>query len=302
MPVPTKTVGLIGLGNMGSNVARVLRSNGYSIVAYNKGADSYAQFAGDNGIYLSKDINDFAGKLHESEGPARIWVMIPGGKATNAVMSDLSAILRKDDIVMDASNSMYTDSIANYGVLRQKGIRYLDVGCAGGPDDLLKGVALMVGGDRAAFDGSKDIFSAVCGSGTYGYTGGKGSGHMAKLVHNTVFYGIFPVYSEGVELLLKMKEANPGLDATETIRLLANSPPINTGIMGAISATVKSGVLPDGPAPKIGISQMVEEGVKTAAEIGVSMSITNAILAGYGTMSEASRKIYGAAKRKLTGH
>ena len=42
------------------------------------------------------------------------------------------------DIVIDASNSAYTDSIANCGLMGQNGISYLDVGCAGGPDDLLK--------------------------------------------------------------------------------------------------------------------------------------------------------------------
>ena len=302
MPAQAKRVGIIGLGSMGSNVARLLLAKNYPLVVYNKASDKYAPFQELDSVHLSKDLGDFARKLGESEGPSRAWIMVPGGAVTNGLVKELSALLKKGDIVIDASNSMYADSIANYNLLSKKGISYLDVGCAGGPDDLLNGVSLMVGGDRAAFDNAKDIFGIVCGSGTYGYLGPSGSGQMAKLVHNTIFYGIFPVYSEGIELLLGMKKENPGLDTDEALRLLSKSPPITTGIMEAISATIRSGNLPDGPAPTIGVSTMVESGAAKAGELGVSLSITRNILAGYSAMSEASRKIYGAAKKKLTGH
>jgi 6-phosphogluconate dehydrogenase len=302
MAASPKQVGIIGLGSMGSNVARLLLAKNYPLVVYNKASDKYSPFQELDNVYLSKDLKDFARKLDESESPARVWIMVPGGTVTNGLVKELSALLKKGDIVIDASNSMYGDSIANYNLLKKKGISYLDVGCAGGPDDLLKGVSLMVGGDRAAFDETNDIFTIVCGSGTYGYLGPTGSGQMAKLVHNTIFYGIFPVYSEGIELLLRMKKENPGLDTDEALRLLSKSPPITTGIMEAIAATVKAGSLPDGPAPTIGVSTMVESGTAKAQELGVTLNITRNILAGYSAMSETTRKIYGAAKKKLTGH
>ncbi len=302
MSTSTKPVGIIGLGSMGGNVAKLLIAKNYPLVLYNKATDKYTPFQGIKGVHLSKDLKEFARKLGESEGPARVWLMVPGGPVTNDLVKELATLLRKNDIVIDASNSLYTDSIMNNNVMAKKGIFYLDVGCAGGPDDLLKGVALMVGGDKAAFEQARDIFSVVCGSGTYGYVGPSGAGQMAKLVHNTIFYGIFPVYSEGIEFLLKMKAESPGLDIDEALRLLSQSPPITTGIMEAISATLKNGKLADGEAPKIGISSMVESGTAKAAELGVSLSITRAILAGYATMSANARKIYGSAKRKLTGH
>jgi 6-phosphogluconate dehydrogenase len=302
MPNQTKRAGIIGLGSMGANVARRLLENKYELVLYNKTTDKYAPFQGVDGVHLSKDLKGFARRLGESAEPPLVWVMVPGGSVTNGVVRELAQLLKKGSIVIDASNSLYTDSIANHEALKRRGVSYLDVGCAGGPDDLLKGVSLMVGGEREAYDQAEALLKAVCGSGTYGYLGPSGSGHMAKLVHNIVFYGIFPVFSEGMELLLKLKGESPGLDTDEAFRLLAKSPPITDGIMKAISDTIRNGKLPEGEAQTIGISSMVASGTQKAEELEVSLSIIRAILAGYPTMSKDSKRIYGAAKKKLTGH
>ncbi len=298
----SKEIGLIGLGNMGTNIAKMLQGSGYSLVLYDRTAGRYPVFEGKEQVYASKSMQDFANKLKQSAGSSIVWMMVPPGDATNGIASELSKILRKNDIVIDASNSLYTDSIANYNRFKASGISYLDVGCAGGPEDLLHGVSLMVGGDRQAFDIAEDIFRVVSGKGTYGYIGGTGSGHMAKLVHNGIFYGIFPVYSEGMELLMKFRDEQQGagFDMKEALRLLSSCPPITTGIMRAVSAAINEGQLPD--AAQIKISEMVEWEIKQAKNKGVSLSITNMILSGYPTISDTSRRIYARAKRLLTGH
>ena len=186
-------------------------------------------------------------------------------------------------------------------MLKAKGISYLDVGCAGGPDDLMNGVSLMVGGDREAFDKAGDVLKAVSGKGTHGYVGTSGSGHMTKLVHNGIFYGIFPVYAEGIELLLKLKDEEKNFDTKEALRLLKSAPPISTGIMSAIDEAYSKGGFSD-EVPQMKISEMVKWETERARRVGVSLGITNSILAGYASMSDASKKIYSSAKRILTGH
>ena len=298
-----KTVGLIGLGSMGSNIAERLHSNGYALVLYDRTIDKSDSFKSMDKTVISKDMEDFAGKIKQQEGSSTVWIMVPGGAPTNALVSELGGLLRKGDVVIDASNSMYTDSVSNYNVLKEKGIFYLDVGCAGGPQDLLKGVALMVGGDKGAFEKTKDIFRAVSGNGTYGYVGRSGSGHITKLVHNLTFYGIFPIYAESIELLLSMKEKEPDkeLNANEALRLLASSPPITTDIMNAIASTYSNGTM-QGDAPQLKISGMVKQGMDTASNLGVSLDATNAVLNVYKSMSEKSRIIYSSAKKIITGH
>lgn len=301
MSTSQKKVGLIGLGDMGKNIAKSLNAADYSIVVYDRSMDKYANFKGMANVSPSKDMAEFAQKLGEN-GNAAVWIMVPAGPATNSLVAELSMLLRQNDIVIDGSNSAYTDSIENYKKLKEKGISYLDVGCAGGPTDLQSGVALMVGGDRPAFESAEDIFRTVSGKGTYGYVGQSGSGHITKMIHNGIFYGIFPVYAEGIELLLSMKEKeNPSLDIKEAMRLLKSSPPITTDIISAMSDVVSENKLPK-DAPEIKVSEIIKWEEKKASELGVGFKITGAVLAGYSSMSEMSRKIYGAAKKIITGH
>lgn len=299
MPQQTKRVGLIGLGNMGKNIAARLHQNGYSLVIFNKTKDAYDFVKDWKSVQLADEIGDFAKKIRTEGGEAIIWMMIPGGEATNNMVSRLSDLLAKNDIVIDASNSIYPDSIANYERLKGRGICYLDVGCAGGPEDLLNGVALMVGGDKIAFENANDVFRSVAGNGTYGYIGKSGSGHMTKLVHNGIFYGIFPIYAEGVELLQKMRGKE--FDMDEALRLLRASPPINNGIMTAIKNSMNDKEAQK-DAPQIKVSDMINWEAGQAEKFGVSFSITRAVLSGYSSMSEGSRRIYAAAKRIITGH
>lgn len=300
MAVVSKEIGIIGVGSMGGNIAERLHGNGYSLVLYNNEKERYERFKGRDKVYLSSDLKDFANRLRASPASSTVWIMVPGGEVTNALVAELSGLLRSGDTVIDGSNSKYPDSISNYNRLKSRGISYLDVGCAGGPGDLLEGVSLMVGGDRPAFESAREVFRVVSGSGTYGYVGESGSGQMTKLIHNGIFYGIFPVYAEGIELLQKASEQKD-FDMPEALRLLSASPPITTGIMQAISSAMNDGKLPN-PAPEIKISSMVNWEAEHAKQMGVSLSITRAILAGYATMSDKSKKIYAAAKEILTGH
>lgn len=299
----TKQVGLIGLGSMGKNIAERLHDSGYSLVLYNRTESRYAPFRNMESVYLSTDVQDFANRIGSASKGNIVWVMVPGGFVTNNLMHGLSALLRKNNIVIDASNSIYTDSIANYNVLKAKGISYLDVGCAGGPEDVLKGVSLMVGGDRLAFERAEEILKVISGNGAYGYLGDSGSGHMVKLIHNLIFYGLFPIYAEGTELLLKMNAEKPdgSFNIEEALRLMKLSPPITTDIMEAISTAIVKGQIPS-TAPQPKLSDMVKFGEREAEKLGVSFSVTKAIFAAYDLMSEESRKIYAAAKLIITGH
>ena len=298
-----KKIGIIGLGNMGRPIAETLLGHGYSVFLYDPTASKYDPFRGKEGAVLSESVDDLTRKLHEGGEKAIVWSMIPGGEPTNTLVSKLSSLLSGGDTVIDASNSIYTDSIANYGVLKGKGVFYLDVGCGGGPEDMGKGVSLMVGGDREAFDLAEDIFEVVAGEGSFGYVGGSGAGHMTKTVHNVIFYGIFPVYAEGIDMLARLKESFPGvrLDLDEAVRLLSAAPPINAGIMKSIRDTEKEWGAP-GKDVEIHVSEMVRIGISGARACGATLYITKAILGGYQFMAGHPKRIYALAKRRLTGH
>jgi len=280
----TKEIGIIGLGPMGYNMATVLHNNGYSLALYNRTREKVSAFESMENVYVATDKADLVNKLRSSQNGVTILAMVPGGKVTNELMGELSLMMRKDDIVIDGSNSYVEDSLANYKKLKEKGIFYLDVGCGGGPEDILKGFTLMVGGDKEAYELSKDVFEALCGDRTYGYVGPAGSGQTAKGWHNVDFYAQFAVFAETASALLEMKKQNPLLDLNEVLRLHAASPPITVDIPTAIYNAINEGKLPN-EAPQIKVSAMVMHVIDVAKEAGVHLPIIMSIFEKYGSMS-----------------
>ena len=125
-----REIGLIGLGDMGSKIAERLQGSGYSLVLYNRSQEKYSGFAGKDNVRSSSNLDEFVSMLRKDDGEIVVWSMLPGGEVTNAMMLELSSRLRRHDIIIDASNSVYDDSIRNARILGEKSISYLDVGLA----------------------------------------------------------------------------------------------------------------------------------------------------------------------------
>jgi 6-phosphogluconate dehydrogenase len=147
----------------------------------------------------------------------------------------------------------------------------------------------------------ENIFRDLAGEkGTYGYVGGAGWGHRVKLIHNGIFYGVFPIYAEGIELLFKMGEKDKSANLNEACRLLAKSQVINGEILDTISKMPK---LPQtAEIPEVKVSEMVKWEVKKAKEINVSLSTTEKVIDGYKMLSESAKRILSETKKIITGH
>lgn len=296
----TKEVGVIGLGAMGSKVALRLSNSGFPLVVWNRESSAYADFENHREIQISSSIQDFANRLSVSPEPSIVWVQVKQDEATMEVVAQLSTTLKKGDIVIDASNSKYTNSIQNYNVLKAKGISYLDVGCAGGPDDIPKGVSLMVGGDKAAFNKVEPVLKVIAGDRTYRYIGPAGTGHAAKLVHNEIFYAEYAIRAEQIDNLNDLMTRLGG-NTVAALETYEKAPPVTDGIFTAMIATVKGGQpAPDPPTQKI--STMVTWGFEEASQRGVKLEITRAVLGLYGSMTKWAKWLFDESKRKLTGH
>jgi 6-phosphogluconate dehydrogenase len=132
------------------------------------------------------------------------------------------------DILIDGGNSFYKDDIRRARTLREKGIRYVDVGTSGGVWGLERGYCLMIGGDGETVTHLDPIFACLApGLGKiertpgrerrdprpehgYVHCGPAGSGHFAKMIHNGIEYGLMQAYAEGFDILRnKSSEALP---------------------------------------------------------------------------------------------
>ena len=102
-----------------------------------------------------------------STKPRAVWVMLPAGAITHDTIVELSGLLEAGDILIDGGNSYFHDDVAHAEMLREKGIRYLDVGTSGGVWGLERGYCMMIGGDKDAADHLDPIFAALApGRGT----------------------------------------------------------------------------------------------------------------------------------------
>jgi 6-phosphogluconate dehydrogenase len=138
-------------------------------------------------------------------GERIVWVMVPAGAVTRAVVDELAGLLTAGDLVIDGGNSYYVDDAVHAGALAAEGVHYLDVGVSGGVWGLENGYGLMVGGDAADVERAMPIFDALRPEGPrdegFVHAGAIGAGHYAKMVHNGIEYGLMQAYAEGYELL-----------------------------------------------------------------------------------------------------
>jgi 6-phosphogluconate dehydrogenase len=210
------TLGIIGLGRMGAGISRRLMRDGHKTVVFDLNAETVAGLAKD-GAHGAKSVEDLVGALGAS--PRAVWVMLPSGKITENQVEQLGKLLGKNDIIIDGGNSFYKDDIRRAKALREKGIRYVDVGTSGGVWGLERGYCMMIGGDKDAVDHLDPIFATLApGIGNvprtpgrnglderaehgYIHAGPSGAGHFVKMVHNGIEYGLMQAYGEGFDIL-----------------------------------------------------------------------------------------------------
>ncbi|SDB88757.1 6-phosphogluconate dehydrogenase (decarboxylating) [Sanguibacter gelidistatuariae] len=186
-------VGLVGLGKMGANMRTRLRAHDIEVIGFDR----------DPELTDVPSLEELVAGL--PAGERFVWVMVPAGDVTNAVVTELGSLLVAGDTVIDGGNSHYVQDAPRAAALAETGIGYLDAGVSGGVWGLENGYGLMVGGDPELVARAMPIFDALRPDGPreegFVHAGAVGAGHYAKMVHNGIEYGLMQAYAEGFELL-----------------------------------------------------------------------------------------------------
>ena len=192
-------IGMIGLGRMGANMTQRLIAGGHAVVAYDRDTAAIAASAS-GGASAAASVADLVARLAT---PRAVWIMLPAGAVTDAVIDELAGILSAGDAIIDGGNANYKDTVRRAAMLESHGIHLLDAGTSGGIWGLVEGYSLMVGGDPEAFRRLEPIFQTLAPAEDKGYShvGPTGAGHFTKMVHNGVEYALMQAYAEGFELL-----------------------------------------------------------------------------------------------------
>lgn len=191
-------VGLIGLGKMGLNLGQNLLEHQHEVIAFDLNAEAVEEMKG-YGAAAASSLQELVAQL---PSPKLVWLMIPHMVVDN-VMEELIPLLSSGDIVIEAGNSHYKESIARYNRLKEHGIHFMDVGTSGGMAGARHGACYMIGGDREAWEHVEPLFRDTSVENGYLYAGRAGSGHFLKMVHNGIEYGMMAAIGEGFEVLDK---------------------------------------------------------------------------------------------------
>ncbi|HOJ85748.1 MAG TPA: decarboxylating 6-phosphogluconate dehydrogenase [Elusimicrobiales bacterium] len=194
-----KSILILGLGRMGSGIAKRLSLKGFKTYVYDRHYEKAVEISRKyKNIIPLKELQDFKIK---AKGKKIIWIMLPHGDVTQTYIEKSRYILSKGDIIIDGGNSKWEDSKKNYRNLKKSGINFLDAGVSGGIWGERNGYCIMVGGDKEVFEYCEDYFKALSTNKGYLYCGDCGSGHFVKMVHNGIEYAMMQAYAEGFELI-----------------------------------------------------------------------------------------------------
>ncbi|MFB3164978.1 decarboxylating NADP(+)-dependent phosphogluconate dehydrogenase [Neobacillus sp. 179-J 1A1 HS] len=199
------TIGVVGLGVMGSNIALNMANKGEHVAVYNYTRDLTDQLVEKlDGQSISPyyEVQDFVQSL---ETPRKVFVMVTAGKAIDSVISSLLPHLEEGDVIMDGGNSHYEDTERRYDELKSKGIGYLGIGISGGEVGALEGPSIMPGGDSAVYEKAAPILTKIAAqvdnTPCCAYMGPKGAGHFVKMVHNGIEYADMQLIAEAYTFL-----------------------------------------------------------------------------------------------------
>ena len=173
-------LGFIGLGKMGGPMARNLLKAGFRVVVHDISEPPVKELVAAG----ATSADSPAEVARESEV---VWIMVHSDYVPDVLMGD-DGVLKgaaSGTVVVDGGNCDPAVSRRHSAASDGVGVSYLDAGCSGGPDGATEGrLAIMVGGDEAAYDRCRPVFEAV--GKQIAYMGASGSGHLAKVVNNMI--------------------------------------------------------------------------------------------------------------------
>ena len=192
-------VAILGLGLMGSGVARNLLSKGNEVHGFNRTQEKVKPLI-ENGLVA----HSFPREAVENADVVITLLSDQDAVSEVALGSDgfLDA-MRSGSVWIDMSTILPEKSIEHAKECDAKGVERLDAPVAGGPERALKGkLVIMVGGRREVFD-KHAPFLGNLGEQVV-YVGPSGAGHSMKLAFNLYLAVLATGFSEALTLAQKL--------------------------------------------------------------------------------------------------
>ncbi|HEY0287454.1 MAG TPA: NAD(P)-dependent oxidoreductase [Pseudomonas sp.] len=263
-----KTIGFIGLGNMGGRMTRCLVDAGLTVLGYDTDtqrvktagaqvADSIAQVAAESGVVL---------------------LSLPDSKVVETVVEGAEGLLRhcrEGQVVVDLSTAAASSTIRLHGLFAERGVQYIDAGISGGAAAAEKGaLTLMIGGDEATVATLDWVFAPIASK--VFHMGASGAGHTTKTLNN--FLNAVSLCATA-EVMVAGKKA--GLDLHQLLDVLNSSSGVNFATQKRFPYIVDGDYLEGGLTGKL-MNKDVVLYIDRVRELGVASLNASGPLASFG--------------------
>ncbi len=199
-------IGVTGLAVMGRNLARNFARHGHRVAVHNR---TYArtealvaEAAGEGQFVASESMADFVASL---ETPRKVLIMVKAGPGTDAVIDELIPLLEAGDMIIDAGNAHFPDTIRREARLKELGLHFVGTGVSGGEEGALNGPSIMPGGSPASYAALGPLLESIAAKvddePCCTYVGPDGAGHFVKMVHNGIEYADMQLIAEAYDLI-----------------------------------------------------------------------------------------------------
>lgn len=192
-------IGLIGLGTMGSALALNIADKGFTVAVWNRTTAKTHAFVEEAGDLASRIIaTDTLEELSAAlKGPRAIILMVPAGQPVDDQIAALDPHLESDDLIIDAGNANFRDTMDRMARLTRP---FIGMGVSGGEDGARHGPAIMGGGNPDHWARVEPILTAIAasfeGRPCADLMGANGAGHFVKAVHNGIEYADMQLIAE----------------------------------------------------------------------------------------------------------
>lgn len=170
-------IAFLGLGNMGSHMARSLVEAGYNVNGFDV-LEAATKATAEHGVAPAETADDAV------DGADVVITMFPAGKHVLDVYSGgLLATANPGTIFIDSSTIAVDDAVQAAKLAKDAGHLSLDAPVSGGTAGAEKGtLTFMIGGSQEAFDKAKPLFDVM--GRQIVHAGESGAGQAAKIVNN----------------------------------------------------------------------------------------------------------------------
>ena len=226
-------IGIIGVGNMGSRIAKRLLDAGEEIVGYDR--DEARQDAA--GIPFASSPGSLVSDVDV------VLLSLPDSPVIESVVLGEEGLVshsHSGQIFVDLSTASPESSVSLHDELAAHGVEFLDAGISGGAKAAEAGkLTLMVGGSAEALEKVRPVLDHF--SSNVFHMGSTGSGHVAKLLNN---------FLNGVSLAataeVMVAARKFGLNLATFLDVLNNSSGVNFATLNRFPSIIRGDYLEGG--------------------------------------------------------